>query len=79
MKTIKLIIVIVCAFWFFTSCTMEDIKIEPENSEVTATGDKGDDVGDPNDRSQNFIVKDSIITKVSATGDKGDDHGNPDD
>lgn len=78
MKTIKLIIVIVCTFWVFTSCTMEYITIEPENSEITATGDQGDDVGDPNDKSQGFIAKDSIFTKVSATGDQGDDVGSPD-
>ncbi|TGV01803.1 hypothetical protein [Flavivirga rizhaonensis] len=77
MKTVKLIIVIYI-LGFLASCSVDNVIIsEPQKSNVYATGDQGDIVGDPNDKKGHIKIQDSIINKIKATGDQGDIVGNP--
>lgn len=79
MKTIKFIIVIFFATSIYTSCSTDEIVSESNNIGITATGDKGDDISNPDVECYNFIVVDSAVIKTTRTGDKGDDIGKPGD
>ena len=49
MKTIKLILGIGLALVIFNSCTPKEINDEPQSTEIAATGDDGDDIGEDSD------------------------------
>ena len=77
MKTIKSFIIVIYIVSFLTSCSEDETVYETVNSEINATGDKGDVTGDPNGRSTNLIIKDFSFDTSRSTGDKGDITGGP--